>query len=43
MKYEKPQLVVLDPACASIQSGSKMGLNVELSHRPTVSSYEADE
>jgi hypothetical protein len=43
MKYEKPEVVAVDSACAAIQGVSKMGLNVELSQKPTVAAYEADE
>jgi hypothetical protein len=43
MKYEKPEVVVVDSACGAIQGVSKMGLNVELSQKPTVAAYEADE
>lgn len=43
MKYEKPEVVVVDSACVAIQGVSKMGLNVELSQKPTVAAYEADE
>jgi hypothetical protein len=43
MRYEKPQIVFAGSAHAGIQGSSKMGSAVELSERPTVSAYEADE
>jgi hypothetical protein len=43
MAYEKPLVTLADSACATIQGVSKMGSSVELSQKPTVSAYEADE
>jgi hypothetical protein len=44
MKYEKPELLVLDAACAAIQGTTKDGLTTEfITHQPTVAAYEADE
>jgi hypothetical protein len=43
MKYEAPEIVALVAACAAIQGAEKMGPSVELTDRPTISAYEADE
>jgi len=43
MAYEKPQVKLSVSACAMIEGVSKMSSSVEVSERPTVSAYEADE
>jgi hypothetical protein len=43
MRYEKPEVVVLDTACAAIQGSGKNGQSVEINHQPTNPAYEADE
>lgn len=43
MKYEAPEIVMLGRACTAIRGSEKMGASLELSDRPTISAYEADE
>lgn len=43
MKYEKPQIVVLESACVAVQSITKFSSNADLSNHPSVTAYEADE
>ena len=44
MKYEKPQIVVLAPACDAIEAGIKHSPGpLDSFLRPTIGAYEADE
>lgn len=43
MKYQKPEVAVLDSAYDAIQATSKNGQNLDLPHHPTIPAYEADE
>jgi hypothetical protein len=43
MTYQKPEIVVLDSACAAIQSVGKFGMHLETDKEPTITAYEADD
>jgi hypothetical protein len=43
MRYEKPQVVALEFACAAIQSITKFMSSNDSAHQPSVTAYEADE
>jgi hypothetical protein len=45
VKYEKPEVVLLDSAIRAIQSGSisKAQSTADLNNKPSVPAYEADE
>lgn len=43
MDYEKPEIAVLESACAAVQGVSKPGIPLENMQRPTTPAYEADE
>lgn len=43
MKYEKPTIVFVQPACDAIQSITKAMSTNDSAHEPSVTAYEADE
>lgn len=43
MNYEKPEVIVLAPAAASIQGGKGEDLPVDSEAKPTTAAYQADE
>ena len=43
VKYEKPEVLLLEGACAAIQSTTKLMNSADLSNKPTTTAYESDE
>lgn len=43
MRYATPEIVQVDKACTAVRGTEKMGLITELTDKPSISAYEADE
>lgn len=43
MKYEKPEVLLLESAVAAIQASTKLSSDVDANPQPSIPAYEADE
>lgn len=43
MKYEKPEIALIEAACPAIQGTGKFGMTYEKDTQPSIAAYEADE